>query len=446
MKKDGLERFGTGLHNQNSMALTQEQIERALSLGVTQEQIDRFNRGVLVKEKKSPLEKIGSVAGLDVIGKKIAGAVAPTVAKVFAPGTEQYTKEIVKKEDPTLLQTAGAVGKLGLTVGTLGTGAVATKLGLTGGKALAARVAEGGIIGGAFTALDNLSKKEKITKNLATGVAIGGAIPLAGAAVQKVIGGTSKKLGENIQKSLIKPTKTDISDGFRVENIKKYNLGGSLSQTLEKTNSKLNDLTKQLYSKLGSRKDTVIDLNEAASETANRLLKDKSKYFGNVNSVKNVLGKLSSEIEETSGNGLVDLMEAQAIKKAAGVKGAWVFGHADPDAEAIEMVYTKFYQVLREEIEKKAPEGVREINKQIGELIPISHALIRRIPVAERNNAISLTDLISLGFSAVDPKAWGIVGINRLTKSGNFANLLTRIGDVKNLQPKGAIGQRIFGR
>jgi len=395
------------------------------------------------------LEGVGSLAGLDVIGKKIAGAIAPTAAKIFAPGTEKYTKEIVKQEDPTWGQTAGAVGQLGLTVGTLGTGAVAGKLGLTGAKALGAKIAEGGIIGGAYTALDNVSKKENAGKGVITGAIVGGAIPLVGAGIKKGIqklGAGATKASEKIESSLIRPLKADVSDGFKIENIKKYNLGGNLTQTLQKTDDKLAELTQQLKSKLVNRPDAVIDLNEVASATTKKLLENKTRYFGDTAGIKRVIQNLANEIENVSKNGLVDLPEAQILKQAAGQKGAWVYGFVDPDAKATEMVYTKFYQQLKQEIEKKAPAGIKEINKQISELIPISHAIIRRIPVAERNNVFSLTDVISGGLSFGNPQALGLFIANRLTKSGQFAKLLGQFGEkVQNVKlPAGNVGSRIF--
>ena len=86
---------------------------------------------------------------------------------------------------------------------------------------------------------------------------------------------------------------------------------------------------------------------------------------------------------------------------------------------------------------------MKEINKQLSDLIPISHAIIRRIPVAERQNVLSLTDIISGGFAIGNPKAMGLFALNRLTKSGSFAKLLTQI---ETKPAKTAIGQRVFGK
>src|SRR3990167_5610982 len=89
------------------------------------------------------LNAVGSLAGLDVLGKKIGGNIAKAIPipKVIAPvnyqGTqEQFQKEQqgqyrqdISKEMPTTGQTLGAAGKLGLTLGTLGAGSAATGLG-----------------------------------------------------------------------------------------------------------------------------------------------------------------------------------------------------------------------------------------------------------------------------------------------------------------------------
>lgn len=407
-----------------------------------------------VQPLKTPfIEKVGNFTGVTPLAKGLAQVIYANTPQgkelenkiknnIATPEELQAYSEI-KGQMPMKGQLVGGAAKTALTLGTLGTGSIATNL--------AGRVAEGGILGASFTALDNIQNKRKVTDNLVAGAVVGGAIPLAGAAIKKglqVAGGSIQKGGQAIQQSVIRPSKADIEDGFRIDNIKKYNLGGGIRQTLEKTENKIGELTKQLYEKLGSRKDVAIDLNEVATQTAKDLLLNKSKSFGNIGGTKRILQSLASEIEEASNNGLVDLIEAQAIKQAAGKKGAWVFGAVDPDAKATELVYTKFYQKLKQEIEKKAPEGIREINKQIGELIPISHAIIRRIPVTERNNALSLTDIISLGFSTVDPKALSILAVNRLSKSGGFGNLLTQIGSEikKTPLPKSGVGQRIFGR
>lgn len=428
--------------------LTKQQIEEAKKRGVSQEQIDKY-MGI---SKKSPLEKIGSLVGADVVGKRIAGEISKfiPIPKVVAPvnfkGTqkeyqatqqEQYRQD-VKKDMPTNAQTLAGVGKLGLTLGTLGTSGVATSL--------AGRVVEGGVLGATFQALDNIQNKRGIGEGLGTATVIGGGIPLVGTAVKKGLSKLFSGTAQKIEKSLVRPSKIDMEDGFKVENIKKYGITGNLTQKAQKVEQKLSDLTKQLKDKISSRSDAVIDLNDIADRTAKVIMSDKGKTFGSITSTQKAMKGLVDEIELYSKNGLVDLVEAQVIKQSAGKKGAWVYQFLDPDAKANEFVYSKFYRELRQEIEKKAPEGVREINKQIGELIPIMHAIIRRIPVAERNNTLSLTDIITGGFAIGNPKAIGLFALNRALKSGNVANFLSKTGEILEKTPKTNIGKRVFGR
>lgn len=359
---------------------------------------------------------------------------AQKISSGAAKGAEQFIER-----SPTVAQAAGSMGKLGLTVATLGTPGVAS--GIKGAVGVGARVVEGGILGALFQVTDNLENKRDVGTNVKLAAGIGATIPLAGAAISK---GKQllQKSGEKIQYSVIKPSAADIRDGFDIKNVKKYNLGGSLGETAHKTQDKLDDLTKQLQERV-NRTDVAVDLNDVYEKTIKDLIGNKSKNFGNINSTKRVLTNLQGEIEEVSTNGLVDLAESQAIKQAAGLKGSWVYGSADPDASAVEKVYTAFYRQLKEEIEKKAPAGVQEINKQISELIPIMNATIRRIPVAERNAVLSLTDVINLGVTAVHPSGAALLAINKLSKSGRVGNLLSKLEAIK---PATNIGKRIFGR
>lgn len=342
-------------------------------------------------------------------------------------------------EIPTNKQVLGSAAKLGLTTATLGTPGVAS--GIKGVAGLATRVAEGGLTGAAYQALSNMEGgKKAIQGNVGVAATVGGAIPLIGAAYQG-IKGLIPKTGQKIQFSVIKPSSADIKDGFDINTLKKYNLGGSLGQTAHKTQDKLDDLTRQLQSRV-KRTDVAVDLHDVYQRTTKKLVGDKAKNFGNIASTRRVLQNLENEIDEVSSSGLVDLAESQVVKQSAGLKGSWVFGSADPDATAVEKVYTAFYRELKEEIETKAPSGVKEINKQISELIPVMNAVIRRIPIAERNNVLSLTDVINLGVTAIHPSGAALLAINKLSKSGRFGSMLSKV-NVKS--PTTNIGKRIFG-
>lgn len=264
----------------------------------------------------------------------------------------------------------------------------------------------------------------QVVKDTAVGAALGAAV---GGAV-KLFGNLLQKSGEKITTSVIRPSTADVADGFSIDTIQKYDLGGTLRQSLEKTDTLMDDLSRQLNTKLSASNATV-NLSQTYEATARKLLGNKFENFGSNASMERALESLRTEVVSSAGvNGLVSVPEAQTIKRAAGHLGAWLYKSPDPDANTKEKVYTAFYQTLKKQIEENAPEGVREINKQLSELIPVMNAIVRRIPVADRNNVLSLTDIISLTGATFEPSALGLTLVNLASKSGRVGNALMKGG------------------
>jgi len=274
-----------------------------------------------------------------------------------------------------------------------------------------------------------------------TAALVGAAFPILGA----VVSGTGKLLGatgRKIQQTVIRPNARDFADGFKIENVSRYGVGGSLSETVTKSHVKMNQLSQELSKKL-SGSDAALNLNRVLLNTRKALIKSKPLDFGENQAIKRVLKQVKAEIDEVAGpNGLVDLVEANMVKRGAGTKGAWAFGRVDPDAGAIEKVYSAFYRQLRVAIEKAAPEGIRGINKQLSELIPISNAALRRLPIEQRNNVLGLTDSIGLFASVFDPRALALIGASRLSKSGKFGNFLVNVAS--GFKNRSEIGRRFI--
>lgn len=293
-------------------------------------------------------------------------------------------------------------------------------------EGLVPTIASGALTGGISSAVDAASNDKStagdITKAGLTGAAAGAATGGLSYGFGKLLEGA----GSKIFNTIIKPSQADIKDGFNIDTVKKYDLGGSLSKMYEKTESKLNELSTQLRAKLSSS-DSSIDMNKVYEDTVSSLSKDKLKSFGSNTSVDGVVEQLKNEIAHVNPSGTMSIPDAQVVKQASGRMGAWQFGTNDPNATARETVYNAFYRNLKEAIEKESPEGVKEINKQIGELIPISNAVIRRIPVASRNSAISLNDMVGLVGSIIDPKAAISLGLSFAQKSGTAGNVLTKV-------------------
>lgn len=297
-----------------------------------------------------------------------------------------------------------------------------------GMKLIPKMAAEATFMGG-LTAM----QKGKVDSDARLAAIIGAAFPLAGAAWQKgkqYVGNAMQAVGKKIMTSVVRPYIADVKDGFKMDYIFKHDLGGSLSEMLYKTSLKLNNMGAKLSNSLKSS-DEVIDLNAVYKSTRARLLgKDvKAKRFGEIGSISSVLGQLKTEIKKAAGkSGQADLVKANFIKRGAGAKGAWVYGMVDKDAKATAKVYTTFYQELKTAIEQAGPKNIQAINKTISELIPVQNAILRRIPVAERNNLLSLTDTLGLFASIFDPKALAGTGLNSLLKSSKVGNWLYKAG------------------
>jgi len=282
-------------------------------------------------------------------------------------------------------------------------------------------------------------------KDAKTAALISGALPWASAAFSAVAKVAKvNKLGEKIQFAVIKPTQADINSGFKIENVNKYDLGGSLKQTAQKTQDAITNRATKLKSLVKSG-SAEVDLNKVYYETATKLEKEVMENAGSNIALKAQLEKFSEEMSQLSQNGIIDIADAQKIKRAFGAKGAWQFGIPAEDANAIEQVYNTAYNILKTDIETAAAKagnaGVKQLNKELSELIPIEHALIRRLPVATRNNPFSLTDLVSL----IGGSKLGIplFILNRLTKSGTVGAKLANVG--KQKQTTNAVQTLISG-
>lgn len=447
--------------------LTPEQKQQLLGRGLTQSQIDNLERTQGKTAISPEIEQRGVGGFIGGLGK---GFFKGTESTLFGLGTlaekgisavtgkKREEIGIVPEEKPISLIPQTTAEKIGYGVETIAEFLLPSTavLKVTKGLGVIGRMAvEAGLAGGQMAI-----KEGGITDDVKTSAIIGAAFPLLGTAFKtgkQVFGRGLVAGGEKIQFTKIRPTSADIADGFKVENIKKYDLGGSLDQTFLKTQIKLNKLTAQLKSTLTATQKFwtaeerfPVDLNKIYQRVVNNFSKVEGlrlKQFGDIGAIENrALKQLGEEIQlATGGTGNADILSAQFIKQGAGRKGAWQFGRVEPDANAIEQVYSNFYRELNTELKNLGHKAYQTINAQISELIPIQNAIIRRMPVEQRNNVISLTDSIALYGSIFDPKALVLLGAQKLSKSGRFANVLIKAGEALKKQPKGILGQRFMG-
>lgn len=367
-------------------------------------------------------ETLGTLLGAGITGTK------ETLGLVPKGTLEQYDTSA-----PTPLQVVGDVAKGALSV-------AGAKLPIA--SSIPGKVAQFGALGGASGLAEGVASgdtQEQTLEKAKTGALVGSATgALFGVAEKgfKAVGNLLGKTGEKIQTSVIKPSQADIKDGFSIDTIKKYNLGGSLKTTFAKTDETIDKLTKELNDKLGAS-GTKLDLNKVYENTVKKLTGNKLESFGANTQMANAVEKLKAEIASVAQDGSVSIPEAQLVKRASGHFGAWSFGVPTPEATASQKVYNTFYNQLKTAIEDASPEGVKEINKEISKLIPVMNALIKRIPVAERNSALSLTDIISLTGASIDPKALSVSLLNLASKSGSVGSMLSKAPQVAEKGVKG---------
>lgn len=392
--------------------------------------------------KKDIFQTIGSVINKVFPGKQVGEAIGTLAGAGIAKLKGTYDNYDLSA--PTPFQVGGDVALGALNI-------AGAKLPIAG--SVLGKTAQFGAIGGSAGGAKAISEgktKEQVLIETGKGALIGAGTGLAMGGIEKVLTGVSKlavKTADKIQTSVIKPSQADIKDGFSIDTIKKYNLGGSLKQTFEKTDKTLDSLSKQLNSKLESS-NASIDLNKVYENTAKKLLGAKLESFGSNAQMEGAIEKLRNEIVAVSGdNGIVSIPEAQLVKRASGHFGAWSYGVPTPEATASQKVYNTFYNELKTAIEQNSPEGVKQINQEISKLIPVMNALIRRIPVAERNNALSLTDIISLTGASLDPRALSISLLNLASKSGRVGSLLSKTPDIgKAVQKVEPIARQAIAR
>lgn len=412
------------------MALSQQQFDKLqkqlISQKAAQLPTPTTPQAQQATSNKPLLERAGEfVSRNNLPGSKIGENIGTSFAALKANAEGNYEgAQAISQSAPSTKELIGDVAR---------SAAIPTSLMAPNPASVAGAVGQFGALGavsGAGEAAANNQDSQGIARGALSGFGIGAAAGVFSKLLEKgisKIGSLTGKTGEKITQTIIKPNKTDLEDGFSVNTIKKYNLGGSLKTMQSKTDALMDDLTKQLNAKYAGT-TAKIDLNDILNKTINESAGSKVNTFGSNTSMENAFNQLKGEIATISADGNVSIPEAVQIKRAAGHFGAWVYGQTDPESTARQKVYTSFYRQMKTAIEQNSEPGVKEVNKQLSELIPVMNAIIRRIPVAERNATLSLTDVISLSASTIDPRSLSVFALNQLSKSGVVAKGLMEAG------------------
>jgi len=360
---------------------------------------------------------LGTIEGGGKLIRSIPG-VGPALAGMG--GVDLPVSTQPANQDQAIGKTAGNIAQFfmpGTALGKLKTAAA------TGSGLLDALIGAG-IEGASAGAIGSAQ-----TGSVSQGAKIGATTAGAGLAMQGLMQ-AAKPLADKIETVLVKPSAADYADGFKAENIFKYDVGGSLSKSYDKIQTKLDNLSNQLKSALGANPSAEVDLGEIMQKTMQKASANASKTFGQNASIERAANLLEKEIPYVTSTGKVDLATANEVKQAAGKMGAWLH---DPtgkvygaDDKALETLANGYYAELKTAIEQASGNAgrIKDINRQIGDLIPLNRAVIRRIPIDARNSVLSLGDLLS--FST---KTWWLSALNRVMKSGPAAQGLNAIGE-----------------
>jgi len=436
---------------QSALAQSQNAVQTAQNpYGAVGEALGNFSEGVAKGE-------LNTLKGAGTLGQTILNQTAGRVANLFSGkgftptqgglNLGAQTQEQAQAPDMftagsqpaveagKLIQPQGTAQKLGF-----GTEKVAEALAVPTAKAgILGNAAQSALISGTQGGIQSLGEGDAYGTATKKG-AISGAISGITTGVVGGIGNLIGKVGDKIQLGVLKPSKADIEDGFNLNTIKEYDLGGSLNEVRNKTQARLNDISSQLNTKLASSPERV-DMNDVFNQTVQELTdSSKLKGFGANTQIATNLEKLKNEINIVNSEGGLSIPDAQVIKQAAGGFGAWQYGKPDPDSKATEIVFNTFYNKLKGAIEQNSPEGVKELNGELSKLIPVMNAVIRRIPVSERANIISLNEMIGLVGSAMNPMALGPTLLALISRSGTAGNALSKASQpIENAA--GAIGK-----
>lgn len=289
------------------------------------------------------------------------------------------------------------------------------------------------------------------------GAALGTGIgaPIAKTAVK----GAAEGLGEGLVKTSgrIQGTKVKINipemkKGASNEMYTKYGVFGNAKKVKDQWQNNINGLYGQVKEKISQAADnpenyaSIEDIFSAAKQSASKYGKSKTA----VADIHKQLDALKSKFDEVYPDGMINILDAQVEKQVIGKKGDWLARSGqisgNPDASVGSQAHNALYDALKTNVENKGSEGIRELNKQISEMIPMERAASKQVLVQNRKNLIPMDDYIG-ALTVASAAASGnllpvaIAGANVLSKSPTVAKALYKTGKALSSE-SGFIGSK----
>lgn len=241
-----------------------------------------------------------------------------------------------------------------------------------------------------------------------------------------------QKFGLSIFDNQVKPSGSDYSHGYDVNNAQKYDLiRPSIQESAQATNERIASYGKALQDVKDKYGDPrVIDLNAALAATKKKLM-GSGKDF-NQGSYDAAAKKLIAEMNKFDPTWRTTKSEFTTGWKAKAAAGDLASFERDPlkagETTPKEKFFNEFYTQLKNQLEENAPPQYKDINKALTDLFPIQKALNRRVPVDVRNNKLSLGDLITGTAALAHPSTIPIFAAMKASKSLPFARFLSNLG------------------
>lgn len=351
-------------------------------------------------QEKSGLQKASDILGTVFGGQKIGEAIGTGIAKLNAKPEER--KFI---EGPKISEVAGDVVSTGLSVaGLKGVGLAGNFLsrllktigigaGISGGKSLS----EGGDAG-------------EVLKDAVTGGAVSAAIPVVGAGL-RAIGGQIEQLPARFVNSALGRSKAQVLQDIskdKADDFAKYVIETkpalkSANSHLLDTNKSIQELNEQINTSLASSirksgekvtigRNNFLDEITQLPEAQGALLKRDD--------VRGVIERLAPQTKQLLAKESLTIPEAnklrQLVDKTLGDR-AFLGGQLSSD----KIILKKFGDTLRETVKTKAPEGTRELFREISNEIRFRDNLLEKIAKRQGNQVLSFGDFIGGGLGGV---------------------------------------------
>lgn len=339
----------------------------------------------------------------------------------------QGNADALAKDVPTQGENAGTTANALLTVGTFGSGSLASKAGLTGAKALGARAVENSAIGTGYQIASNLNEGAPITKDLGKAALASAIIPATiegGGALKNKLLGEATPTAEHAINSLIKPLGKDFAygknpaRGILNEGIV-ANTFDDLSQKVSGKISEVGGNIGALGQKLDQSGQISLNLTPALAPIDEAIQKAaKSNNTTLFNSLQNVKIALVHNLEvgaDEKGTpaivqgGAKNLLTAgynEAKQFLSDIAEHTRFTGNPSDDKALNMATKQAYGITREIMNKGADSvsaadgaAMRDLNSRYGDLLSAKNAINHRDIVLQRQNFLNLADKFAIPVS-----------------------------------------------